>query len=207
MISSWTKMALTALTLGVALAAFAFDGDTEELHLSDLEDGETRIFGEGEHEISATRDGDVVTVSMPGVDDEAMHEISVDLSEDDGHIVVLEGEHKNAIWVKAGGELGEDEMDIEILDLEDGEPGEANVFIRKMIEVAEGDEELESRTMRIMCVGAGEGEGKAVEIDVQGLIDEHGEHADVQIMKISTEECEEGEKVMVRIEVEEEEDE
>ncbi|MAE70968.1 MAG: hypothetical protein CME06_10935 [Gemmatimonadetes bacterium] len=197
-----TALAALSITLLPALSS-AIEGATEELHLSDLADGETRLFGEGGHAISATRDGDIVTVSLPGVEGDEDHEIVVDLSEDDGHVVVVGEDEHRAVWVKAGGELDAGEVEIEIEELDDEELEGAQVIIRKMITV-EDDEDGENTTsmMRVIRVGGERegGEGEEIEIDVEALVDELGEEAEIRIMKIHTEEGDEGTKVMVRIE-------
>ncbi len=200
-----TALAALSLTLIPALSS-AIEGATEELHLSDLADGEARVFGEGDHSISAARDGDIVTVSLPGAEGDEAHEMVVDLSEDDGHVVVVGEDDHSAVWVKAGGDLNEDEIEIEGLDDEELEG--AQVMIRKMITVEEGEDgESNTSLMRVIRVGGEGDEGEEIEIDVEALVGELGETAEVRIMKIHTEEGDEGTKVMVRIEADVEVDE
>ena len=49
----------------------------EVVELRDLADGETRTFGEGDHAVTATRDGDRVVLNLHGPDGQA---VSVDRS-------------------------------------------------------------------------------------------------------------------------------
>ena len=200
------RATIAILTLSL-LPTFApaIEGANEELHLSELSDGETRVFGEGDHAITAVREGDIVTVTLPGVEGDEDHEIVVDLAEDDGHVVVMGGDAHSAVWVKAGGDLDDDEVEIEIDALDDSELEGANIVIRKMIDIEEDEgEESNTSVMRVIRVaGDGEaGEGEQLEVDVEALVDQLGEHAEVRVMKIHTEEGDEGTKVMVRIEAE-----
>ena len=86
---------LTALLIcllpiaSILVAAPAIPDGMNVIDLSELEDGETREFGQGEHRISATRTGDtvVVTMSDPGDDGAAVQTISC--GEEDRCLVML----------------------------------------------------------------------------------------------------------------------
>jgi len=61
---------LLSVMLGVMPADIQIlgDGDVEKFDLSELGDGETRTFGEGDHTITATREGDEISIKIAGKD-------------------------------------------------------------------------------------------------------------------------------------------
>jgi hypothetical protein len=60
----------------------------EGVDLADLYDGETRMFGEGEHQIAATRSGDTVSLRWPNDDDKKI-DISCELGTDSCKIITV----------------------------------------------------------------------------------------------------------------------
>ena len=84
----------TALVMGLAGLVWA-DDTTTVSKLSDIPDGETRIYGTGDHQVSALRDGDLVTVTIPeeNGDDRLL---VIDISGGDGTLTTTAAEEPNA---------------------------------------------------------------------------------------------------------------
>ncbi len=90
-------------------------GDIETVRLDELADGETRTFGEGEHEVTATREGDRITIRLQrdaaGVAETLDCTVGDDscrvfVSDDDGATVFLVGESDGRIGWVTGPEEG-----------------------------------------------------------------------------------------------------
>jgi hypothetical protein len=124
--------------------------DGETINLADLADGETRTFGDGEHQIVATRYGDEVTIEIG--DTEVVKTLTC--SPDDECVIILsdegeamklmvktidgdaDGHHlaKEVMVMALGDAEGHEEMNIFVTADGEGEwiskgDGEANVFI------------------------------------------------------------------------------
>jgi hypothetical protein len=99
-------MAATLVLGGVALAggvwvsdsgekhevghnAIFLDGDAEAFDLSDLADGETRTFGSGDEQLTATRNGDSVTLDRPARGDEKAITINCELGADSCQVMTF----------------------------------------------------------------------------------------------------------------------
>ncbi len=99
--------------LVLCAVGFLVAGDHEELHslkLEDLADGETRTFGEGDHKVTVTRNGDQLSVNIDGM--EGLHGKQVmlataghdiDCKTDDGDCNLWVSEDGNVIKLGAGG--------------------------------------------------------------------------------------------------------
>jgi hypothetical protein len=78
-------VAVLALPFLISIAT-AHGDPLEVVELRDLADGETRTFGEGEHAVTATREGDRVVLNFPGKDGKTVtldRSIDCDLASDD----------------------------------------------------------------------------------------------------------------------------
>ena len=142
---------LVLLTVGYLVAG---DHETmQTLKLEDLADGETRTFGEGDHKVTVTRNGDKLSLNVEGLEGihgkhvtigSAGHDIDCDA--DSGDCNVWISEDGNVITLGAGG-IGGD--------------AHANVIIEALAEG--GDIEKEVHVIRI-----GEGGENTFTIDVNG---------------------------------------
>jgi hypothetical protein len=73
--------------------------DAETFDVSELADGETRTFGEGEHEVTVSRSGDEVTIRHPN--DDGAREVVCVLSTDSCQILHLTGDpERHMIMIK-----------------------------------------------------------------------------------------------------------
>ena len=116
MMTKLTRVALIALALGLAGwsgaaaeeniwvsddgeliklhggQAWSFNVDgAEEIDLSDLADGETRVFGEGDRQVTVSRQGDEVTISHPPERDGSPMKIICELDKDECKLLTFEG--------------------------------------------------------------------------------------------------------------------
>ena len=71
--------------------------DAEAFDVSDMADGESRTFGEGEHQVTVTRDGDEVTISHPG--DSGTSEVICQISTDSCQILSVDGDQTQNMYV------------------------------------------------------------------------------------------------------------
>lgn len=114
---------------------FIHEEGTERFDVSDLEDGETRIFGTGAKQITATRNGNVVTLSRDENDDARMIEILCDVNDDNCAVMVSDDGASVAIMVQKTSGCAHDgddcHMNIEIGDLADGH-GMARVLLERL---------------------------------------------------------------------------
>jgi hypothetical protein len=113
--------------------------DGEAFDLSDLADGETRIFGTGEKQVTATRDGDVATITREPSGDESGLEITCHLSKDTCKIMTDDGDpEKVMIMIKKTRECidGEGDCDegLELMDLGFTSDDAHTIVIRKTVE-------------------------------------------------------------------------
>jgi hypothetical protein len=149
--------------------------DGEKFDLSDLADGETRTFGEGDKTITATRVGDTVTIDREGEGDERPLKIKCAVDTDTCEVMTFDGEPgKVMIMVKKTRDCvpGEDDCEAIVdVTLDDFELGEGtHAIIRKIHCNDEGDcEKFED------VHGVGEME---IHADVH-----HGGHGNVMIFK------------------------
>jgi hypothetical protein len=117
-------------------AMFVSD-DGETFNLGDLREGETRTFGEGEKQITATRLGEIVTIDRVAGGDERHLEIKCDVERDTCQVITFEeNPQKVMIVVKKTREcvdgVGDCEatVDVTLDDIDFGEG--AHAIIRKV---------------------------------------------------------------------------
>ncbi len=115
--------------------------DGEKIDLSDLADGETRTFGRGEHQITAARQGDLITIAVG--DTEVVSDFTCDAEKDNCFVILSGDDDAVKLMVTKGGEgsghmekqvmvmaFGDREHDADhelIFSDEDGE--QVNVFV------------------------------------------------------------------------------
>jgi len=172
-------LAIVVLGAAIALAAAA---DKIQTHhpkgedLAQMKDGETRTFGEGKAQVTATRRGDDIEITLPGDDGKKTRTLTckagdqhcfVMAHDDLGHGTVMvmrtagEGaEGSEAFsWTSAGGE-GKTmvfhpeggEQEIQIIAEADGEPGEVKVITVNGVDGEPGE-------MKVITMDAADAEG------------------------------------------------
>jgi len=193
--STWLQVVLAAVVVVVAGAVLGFacedeirvkvmktDGDlvtittngtTEELTLEDLEEGETRTFTVGEHEVTVMRVGDELTVTLDdgelaglleGVKGKKISKRVVVVTDDcEGEAkadAFVSGGSKHVIIHRAGGEIEiESELFEGLEDLEDLEEHGVRVHRigkgdgHKMIFISEGDEGRDEGELAFLLSG------------------------------------------------------
>jgi hypothetical protein len=151
--------AMLAMVLGVAspgVVGIAGHEGVEVADLSELADGETRTFGSGEHTITATRNGEVITISIPDGD----------------------GDVAKTIDCKVGGAGGcyaftaDDTAGVKMIVV-DGEGGDAIRRKIEVIKIGEGGDGVFAHHDASVFVMDSIGEGSA---SVEALIGPHGAH-------------------------------
>ncbi len=113
--------------------------DGEAFDLSDLADGETRVFGVGDKQVTVSREGDLATIRRArGAGDPEM-EITCRLSSDTCKVITSEDDPSRVMLViqkTRECENGVGDCDDELLDLDLGGEGHA-VLVRKIVECDE----------------------------------------------------------------------
>jgi hypothetical protein len=118
---------------------FFHEGATE-FDVADLADGETRVIGVGDKQITATRSGDEVTLSRPATGDDSALSITCRLSTDTCKVLTFEDDpEKVMIVIKKTREcvdgVGDCDVDVDITALGDiGEDSHARIIVRKTVE-------------------------------------------------------------------------
>jgi hypothetical protein len=176
--------------LALCAVGFLVAGDHHEemqtLKLEDLADGETRTFGEGDHKVTVTRNGDKLSVKIDGMEGlhgkhvmigSAGHDIDCDTGSGDCNLWV--SEDGNVITMGSGSIGGDAHGDIE---------KEVHV-----IRIGEGGE----NTFTVDVEGEG---GPHIVKMIGGMMGHHGSHGDHTVLR-----CEEGDTTMV-LDTEEAED-
>jgi hypothetical protein len=156
----WITEDAEEIHIGSVGHVYISEDDAETIDLSELADGETRTFGEGESQISVTRDGDEVTITHPG--EEGGRSISCDLSTDSCSIMHIDGDpSKNVIMIKKTGHCeGSDEDCIDIMtQMQTSVGGPHEVMVMTL----DCDDEGEDcgKEIRTKVIGAYGGEGSA----------------------------------------------
>jgi len=135
------------------------DDGGQRFDLADLGDGETRTFGQGDKQLTATRSGDEVVLSRPARGDEAELRVTCRLSSDQCAVVTFDDEPQKVMLIvqKSRECLGDDaecEGDVDVLSGVGG-PG-AHVIVHKVecegADCREVEEEL-GGTVKIMRAG------------------------------------------------------
>jgi hypothetical protein len=185
--------ALLSLALVVAVAGdkqvwVSDDGDHHDIHgnvmfigedgeafdLSDLADGETRIFGSGDKQVTATRDGDEATITREPSGDESGMEITCHLDRDTCKIMTDDGDPEKVMIVIqkvrecVNGE-GDCEVDVDLMDVGVFGDDAQTIMIRESINC---DDEGNC-TEDVSHMGGVHGEGHAL-IELQTGVDPDG---------------------------------
>ncbi len=110
------------------------DEGGERFDLADLADGETRVFGEGEKQLTARRSGDEVVLSRPASGGESAMRITCRLSTDACSVVTIDGETpKTMVIVEKSRECHGDDADCEVdADVIGSLPHGAKVIVRRV---------------------------------------------------------------------------
>lgn len=137
-------------------AVFLGDEGGERFDLADLRDGETRLFGEGDKQLTARRSGDEVVLSRPPRGDESELRIVCRLSSDRCSVVTFDDAPEKVLLIvektrECVGDAAEctaaGEIDVDVLS-GIGEPG-AHVFLHKV--ECTGDDCAESEDVRAIA--------------------------------------------------------
>jgi hypothetical protein len=141
-------MAAVAIALAVGVVTLAKDVNVmfvgeegQVVDLADLRDGESRVFGEGERQMTATRDGDEVRITREARGEEGELSITCDIARDTCQVITSEDGEEVAIRIEKSRECehGVDDCDLHdvgILAL--GKGGSShNVFVKR---ICEGDD-------------------------------------------------------------------
>ena len=95
----WVTADNEEIHIGGAGHMFISADDAETFDVSELADGESRTFGEGEHQITVSRSGDAVTIRHPN--DDGAREVICTLSTDSCQILHLDGDpERHMIMIK-----------------------------------------------------------------------------------------------------------
>jgi len=111
-------------------AIFIDDGG-DSYDLAELEDGETRVFGSGDKQITASRDGDIIAIASPEGGDGRAIRVECEVGRDSCKVTTFgENDEKVALMIKKS-HSGQHLMTIdeEILH---GEHGEATIMITQV---------------------------------------------------------------------------
>lgn len=146
-------LALVAAVAGEKNVWVTDDGDHHNLHgnvmfigedgdafdLSDLADGETRVFGTGEKQVTVTRDGDEATIVREASGDESGMEITCQLDRDTCKIMTDDGDpEKIVIMIQKTRECVDGEgdciHDIDLMDVGVFGDDVHTIMIRKTVE-------------------------------------------------------------------------
>lgn len=214
--NSWVSEDGKAYALHSGDDVLFMEGDGEVFNLADLADGETRVFGEGERQVTVARNGNVATISRPATDDDRKLDIECHLDSDVCKVTTFDGDSRRVmIMVQKTRECIDGEGDCEhaASALAFGEAS-GQIVMHKTIACGEHDEDCEA-TIEHLELGDGPGHATIVIERATGadamtqdiiLMAEPGA-GDVLIMKDDkvTLRCPEGDATM-RVEQEEKQD-
>lgn len=153
--------------------AIFFDEDGESFDLSDLEDGEVKVFGRGDKQITASRVGETIVIDRPKSNDERAIRIECEVGQDSCKVMTF-GEHdeKVALMIQkrhAGQQIMTIDEDVML-----GEDGEATIMITQVGD-CEHDSDADCVGKRIEILEGGDVSGEMV---VEVLTSTgHGHHA------------------------------
>jgi hypothetical protein len=140
--------------LEVGPHAIFLDSEGESFDLSELEDGETRLFGSGEEQLTARRDGDTVTLERPAVGNEGALRVECRIARDRCRVLTFEDDSRRvAVMVEKsrGGDSGTLTLDEEILA---GPDGETTIVIRQVgVGACEQADEADCLAQRAQILG------------------------------------------------------
>jgi hypothetical protein len=212
----WVSKAGEGHALHAGDHALFIGDDGEVFDLADLADGETRVFGEGERQVTVTRNGDVATISRPAAGDDSKIDIECHLDSDVCQVTTFDDDSRRVmIMIEKTRECvdGDGDCDGVVSAFASGE-AHAEVFMHHALDCGDDEEDCEA-TIKHLRLGDGPdqativiersgGEGTAVE-DV--FVMRESGAGDVFVMKDDkvTLRCPEGDATM-RVEAEEKQD-
>lgn len=202
MTATYIRRVLLVLTVG-ALCAFGVlvasdgihvrdlgDGDFTEIQLEDLADGESRTFGEGEHEIVITRNGSQLSLEFPGRDGDHGEIILGGM----GHTLDCAGDNNCTISVSDNGHM----IMINTDRAHTGMGMIGSSIAKAFTFVTSGDVEGMEGEVHIIKIGKGEGEdGEGENVWISGG---HGGHGSMFLHSMGdkvTLRCTEGDTTMM----------
>lgn len=102
--------------------------DGEKIDLSDLADGETRTFGQGEHQITAVREGDLITIAVG--DTEMVSDFTCHAAKDNCFVILSGDDDAVKLMVTRGGEgTGHMEKQVMVMAFGDREHDADHEFV------------------------------------------------------------------------------
>lgn len=128
---------------GEAHALFIGEDDAESFDVADLADGETRILGSGEKQITATRSGDEVTLSRTRSTEADEVAISCTISEDSCKVLTFPSDPGKVLVVVEKTrvcENGVGDCDAQVELIEALPEGAKRIFVRRMVDCDEEGE-------------------------------------------------------------------
>lgn len=96
---TWHTRSGDAMALDADRGMMFLAEDGETFDLADLQDGETRTFGEGDKRITVTRNGEIVTIDREAEGEERRLEIVCDVDRDTCQVMTLEGDPERVMLV------------------------------------------------------------------------------------------------------------
>ncbi len=145
--------------IGTGAHAIMIDDEGgEHFDLADLRDGETRVFGRGDKQLTATRTGDEVVLSRPAHGSESAVRITCSVTSDDCSVVTFDDEPDKVLVVveKTRTCVNGDGDCVADVDIVSGLPGSgAHVVIRKIEcdgEDCKDENELGASPMKVIRV-------------------------------------------------------
>jgi hypothetical protein len=139
------------------------EDDAEVFNLADLADGETRVFGEGDRQVTVSRNGDVATISRPATDDDRKLDIECHLDSDVCEVTTFDGDSRRVmIMIQKTRECidGEGDCDHAASALAFGEAS-GQITLHKTIACKEHDDDCEA-TIQHLSLGEGPGHATIV---------------------------------------------
>jgi hypothetical protein len=171
-------------------------GEGEVFDLADLLDGETRLFGDGEKQMSATRDGDVVRITREANGETTPLTIECSVDQDSCQVMTIGDDGKVAVMIEKTRQCDTSAGDCELHDIDVVAVGDhgahQNVFVKK---ICDGDDCDDSKMIEIV---AGGGHGRSfswvgadggAEMVFVGGPDSHALHLDSNRVRLG---CPEG---------------
>jgi hypothetical protein len=160
-------MAVVAIALAVGAATVAEDvsvmfvgEEGEVVDLAELRDGETRVFGRGERQMTAARDGDEVRITREARGEASELSITCDIARDSCQVITSEDGQEVAVRIEKSREcekgIGDCDLhDVDILALGDVGSGH-QVFVKQ---ICAGDDCDDEETVEIITTGVHDGHG------------------------------------------------
>lgn len=149
--------------------------DGNSFDLSDLEDGETKFFGNGDKQITATRNGDTISIDSPGDGDGRSVKIECTAGQDDCRVMTLgENDKKVALMIKKG-HAGHHLMSIDE-NVVIGENGETTITITQIGDCEDDGDAGCIGEMIVEVIASADDHDSSHNIWVSGAGSHHGRH-------------------------------